>query len=188
MENLQTENMEVFKTKLKLSALSSFDTYRELHTRRQGIPENLTKNEFEALKSLSARENLVIQKSDKGNSIVLLDRDVYNSSVENLLSDTTKFREVVIPENKRLLELEKIEKRVRACLSKLENKGKLEKSMVEMLKPIGSKPGVLYGLPKIHKDLVNGAPKFRPILSSIGTATYKTCQIFRSHPVPRDHK
>ena len=39
--------------------------------------------------------------------------------------------------------------------------------------PTGSKPGILYGLPKIHKELVDNLPKFRPIVSMIGTPTYK---------------
>ena len=40
------------------------------------------------------------------------------------------------------------------------------------LYPSGSKPGVLYGLAKIHKALEDGTPSFRPILSAIGTPTY----------------
>ena len=35
------------------------------------------------------------------------------------------------------------------------------------------KPGVLYGLAKIHKALDDGIPSFRPILSAIGTPTYQ---------------
>ena len=39
--------------------------------------------------------------------------------------------------------------------------------------PSGSQPSVLYGLAKIHKVLEDGIPSFRPILSAIGTPTYK---------------
>ena len=41
------------------------------------------------------------------------------------------------------------------------------------LYPSGSKPGVLYGLSKVHTALEDGIPSFRPILSAIGTSTYK---------------
>ena len=34
-------------------------------------------------------------------------------------------------------------------------------------------PARLYGLPKIHKEPVNGLPKYRPIISQIGSTTYK---------------
>ena len=31
----------------------------------------------------------------------------------------------------------------------------------------------MYGLPKVHKIVTDGLPSFRPILSVIGTPTYK---------------
>ena len=37
----------------------------------------------------------------------------------------------------------------------------------------GSKPGVLYGLAKIHKALEDGIASFRLTLSTIGRTTYK---------------
>ena len=37
-------------------------------------------------------------------------------------------------------------------------------------------PGVLYGLCKIDKAIVDVCPPFRPILSTIGTPTYKTAK------------
>ena len=43
---------------------------------------------------------------------------------------------------------------------------------MKKLNPVGSRPGILYGLSKVHKSLVNGLPKMRPILSAIGTASY----------------
>ena len=39
--------------------------------------------------------------------------------------------------------------------------------------PGGSRPGVLYGNPKVHKSVTNNCPKLCPILSTIGTPTYK---------------
>ena len=38
---------------------------------------------------------------------------------------------------------------------------------------MGSNPGILHGLCKAHKTVVNVFPPFRPILSVIGTPTYK---------------
>ena len=37
------------------------------------------------------------------------------------------------------------------------------------LNPIGSRPGIMYGLPKVHKP---NSP-LRPIISAIGTHSYK---------------
>ena len=39
--------------------------------------------------------------------------------------------------------------------------------------PPGSKPGILYGYGKIHRALEDGISTFHPILSAIGTSTYK---------------
>ena len=46
------------------------------------------------------------------------------------------------------------------------------------LYPSGSKPGVLYGLAKIHKALEDGTPSFRPILLAIGTPTYNVDKFY----------
>ena len=41
------------------------------------------------------------------------------------------------------------------------------------LKPVGTRPGIMYGLCKVHKDIIDNCPPFRPILSAINTPTYK---------------
>ena len=38
--------------------------------------------------------------------------------------------------------------------------------------PKNSRPGILYGNPKIHKPVVNNLPKFQPILSATNTPGY----------------
>ena len=41
------------------------------------------------------------------------------------------------------------------------------------IKAMGSNPGNLYGLCKVHKTVVDVCPPFRPILSATETPTYK---------------
>ena len=41
------------------------------------------------------------------------------------------------------------------------------------IKAIRSRPGILYGLCKVHKAITDVCPPFRPILSAIGTPSYK---------------
>ena len=41
------------------------------------------------------------------------------------------------------------------------------------LKPVGTRPGIIYGLCKVHKDIIDNCPSFRPILSVVNTPTYK---------------
>ena len=60
------------------------------------IPQHLSNEEFEALKNLSANCNLIIQKADKGNSVVLVEKDVYIRHIEKILDDATKFEKAKI--------------------------------------------------------------------------------------------
>ena len=49
-----------------------------------------------ALKKLCKNNNLVVQKADKGNSVVLVDRKVFANHMENTLKDNIKFEKVDI--------------------------------------------------------------------------------------------
>ena len=49
----------------------------------------------------------------------------------------------------------------------------IDKAAYKNIKPVRSRPGVLYRLGKVHKEINNGLPPFCPILSATGTPTYK---------------
>ena len=53
------------------------------------------------------------------------------------------------------------------------NKGKIDDDQYKKIHPVDSQPGILYGLAKVHKKVVDGFPPFRPIFSAIGTPAYK---------------
>ena len=55
------------------------------------IPQKL-----EALDRLSKNKNLLVQKADKGNCVVLVDRDIYTKHMENIFKDNTTFEQVDI--------------------------------------------------------------------------------------------
>ena len=44
---------------------------------------------------------------------------------------------------------------------------------IRSLKPVVTKPGIIYRLCKVHKDLVHNLPSFRPILSPTNISTYE---------------
>ena len=44
------------------------------------------------------------------------------------------------------------------------------------LSPSGSRPGIMYDLPKVHKKCINGSPPFHPIFSAIDTSAYNLAQ------------
>ena len=120
---------------------------------------------------LCSNNDLVIQKSDKGNNVVILPKRIYIERVMDILSDNTKFRNVVIPKDNPLRRILNKENQVRKVIKDLCRDNKISKARFESLWPVGSQPGILYGLAKVHK-LFEMYPKVRPILSAVGTPTH----------------
>ena len=144
------------------------------------IPQHLSNEEFEALKNLSANCNLIIQKADKGNSVVLVEKDVYIRHIEKILDDATKFEKAKI--KKGILNFStNHERRINDYLKSLEKSGSLTTDQYKKIKAIGSRPGILYGLCKVHKAIIDVCPPFRPIFSAIGSPSFKLARFL----VPR---
>ena len=65
---MSNEDLDFVKTKTKEAALSSYRSYTN------NMPQNLSKEEFIALLNLSKNKDLIIQKFNKGNSVVIVQR------------------------------------------------------------------------------------------------------------------
>ena len=115
-------------------------------------PENLTPSEFRALKRLSKNKNIVIQKGDKGNTVVILDKCSYIIAIEEILNDNSKFSKLDIPASKEINHIVNLEKRITSELKLLKDKEIIDKSTYKSIKPVGSRPGISYGSSKIHKE------------------------------------
>ena len=89
------------------------------------------------------------------------------------MKDSWKFKNIHVAPNKDLNHVIKSEKRVTDLLKKLKTKNSICEGTYNKLRPVGSKPGTLYGPTKLNKSVKNGFLPFRPILSGIGTTTYK---------------
>ena len=106
-------------------------------------------------------------------SVVLLNRKDYISKMKLILADTSKLKKIQIDGSKVLNHLIHMENKIVELLKRLKEKQKISYKLYNELYITGSKPGILYGLCKIHKSIVDGVPPFHPILSAIGTPTYK---------------
>ena len=82
---LSNEDLDFVKTRTKEEPLSSYRNYNN------NVPQHLSKEEFLALQNLRKNKNIVIQKSDKGNSVVTVDKTDYLDKMDNLLNGTRKF-------------------------------------------------------------------------------------------------
>ena len=101
-------------------------------------------------KNLSAICNLIIQKTDTGNLVVLVEKDVCIRHIEKILHDATKFENVKI--KKQILNiLINHERPIKDYLKSLEKSGSVSTEQYKKIKVIGSRPGVLYGLCMVHK-------------------------------------
>ena len=104
---------------------------------------------------------------------MILDKIFYISAIEEIVNDYTKFSNLDIPAGKEINYIINLEKRITSDLKPLKDEEINDKAAYKNIKPVGSRPGVLYELGKVHKETKNGLPPFRPILSVIGTPTYK---------------
>ena len=159
-------NKECVKSRLRDSAYTSCKHVSKISEK------NLSKEEVKALNNLVKTKDIVIQKADKDNNVVILNSSDYISKLSKILEVTSKFERVNIEEGKALNHLIHMKERIIRLLKSLKDEGEISEKEKNDLYPSGSKPGVLYGLAKIHKALEDGAPSFRPILSAIGTPTY----------------
>ena len=87
-------NKECVKSRLPDGAYSSFKQISKISNK------NLSREEVKALNNLVKNKDLVIQKADKGNNIVIVNRSNYISKLSKILEDTSKFKRVNIEERK----------------------------------------------------------------------------------------
>ena len=171
-DNCKAHEFENFKAGLRDLAYSSLRFYN----RKSNKLENLTEEEYRGLLELTSLDNLVIQKADKGNVIVLVDKGIYTKKIENILRDTSKFESIEFDQYGDLKYLLKKQEEITGFLKGLRgdaDDGVISSEEYGKMVPKGSCPGILYGLCKVHKETQeDNCPPFRPILSAIGTSSY----------------
>ena len=108
-------------------------------THNNSVPQNLSNDEFIALQNLSKNKDSIIQKFDKGNSMVIVGRQDYIKKIDNILSDQQKFT-VVNLKYETLLKFavnQKKKQHVDKVLRKLVESNSMTEKTRKSLKPIG---------------------------------------------------
>ena len=87
---MSNEEFDFVKTKTKEAALSSYGFYNN------NVPQYMSKEDSLLYQtSLKIKKNLIIQqKSDKGNSVVIVKRQDYLKKMNDILSDQKNFSKV----------------------------------------------------------------------------------------------
>ena len=130
-----------------------------------------SRKDFNNLRNLAQNSELYVTKPDKGNGVVIMNKQDYCDKINTILNDETKFSLENIDEKKLIL---KLEDKMNETLRSMKNKNIISKDMYESCTMTGSRLGSLYGLPKVHKD---NCP-LRPIVSACGTHNYKLAKFF----------
>ena len=128
-----------------------------------------SKSDIKLLKSLGCDKSIIITKPDKGKGVVTINKTYYLNSMKNLMSDVTKFKKINDSYQKFTL---RIEDKINRFLLKLKNQKIFNDDLYFKLKASGSSPGILYGLPKIHKIDFASKFQFRPIFAAYNTPSY----------------
>ena len=123
LEVFSNEDLDFVKTKTKETALSSFRQYNK------SPQQNLSKEELAALASLSKNKDIIIQKSDKDNSVVIVYKETYFKRMENLLSDERKFERVTSKNDAFLNFVVNQEKRIYTIFNNLVDSNSMSKEM-----------------------------------------------------------
>ena len=91
------------------------------------------------------KKEVIIQKFDKGNSVVLVNKSDYVRYIEVILKDVKKFEKVSLKKeilNFAVNDEEHINKQLRS----ISKHGSLTEQQYKKVKSVGSNPGILHGL------------------------------------------
>lgn len=136
----------------------------EINMPRQDFPiSNLNEGEFQALKHLEKREDIVIKKADKGSTVVVMNTNDYIDEANRQLSQSAFYKKIKNDPTKK--HSDEISKALRSMF----NNGELDEDNFSGLLPENPRAGLFYLLPKIHKEGIPG----RPIINCIGHPTEK---------------
>ena len=93
---IEDHELEKVKTGIKKEAYTSCDNYNFWNEL------NISKEELLALKGLSSNKGIILQKADKGNSVVLVNKADYPKRMKELLSNIRKFKEITVEPGKEI--------------------------------------------------------------------------------------
>ena len=126
-----SSDKKLLKRNLKELGLSS---YRRL--KHNVLEKNVNKKELESLKNLSKNLDIVIQKADKGNSVVILDKKVYLEKMKEMLNKNDQFLKLSIQEEKHNNFFINLEKKIREPLKELYQLDIIDKKFYDKLCPV----------------------------------------------------
>lgn len=149
---------------------------------------NITAEEKKELLRLKTNQNIVIKASDKGNAVVIMDREQYVFEANRQLSDPHYYK----PLKKPIYPL--VRPVVHSIIQGLFDKKFISaKQKTYLMNPIEPRVRKFYTLPKIHKEQSKWTkpgeiPAARPIVSDCSSETYGTAEYLDFYLTPLSQK
>ena len=107
-------------------------------------PSTRILRQHRVLRNLRKKKDIVVMKPNKGNGVVILDQKLYNNAIEEIISDSSKFKK--LNEDPTL----KSKASLQRFLCKLKQKNFFNEIEYDKLYPSGSAPAHIYGTPKMQ--------------------------------------
>ena len=123
------------------------------------------------MRDLSKDKSIIICRPDKGRGVVVLDKVDYDNKMLEVIDDDSKFFEIYNIDH--LLYTIRSEDKINNKIRNLKKLNIVSENIASTLSVSGSSPGILYGLPKVHKP---GVP-LRPTLAAYNTPSYNLFKI-----------
>ncbi|CAG2199336.1 unnamed protein product [Mytilus edulis] len=113
-------------------------------TSNKNVKDNLTREEKTALQNLKSDKSIIIKEADKGNAVVIMDREYYRDSILNMLQDEMSYE----------VTDKKLDRQTSTMIKKLLKKHETElfKEEIDYISNSKFSESYFYGLPKIHKS------------------------------------
>ena len=165
-KNVHCTNPSEFQSNLRTLAYKYFYNFKPFKV----WSDIFKSSDIKLLRKLAANKDVVVCKPDKGRGVVIVDRSDYIHSLENIISDESKFKQIDEPIQSYC---DRVEGSINNFLRSLKSKSIIDDATYKQLYVTGSGPGILYGLPKVHKANFRDNFPFRPIFAAYKTAPYK---------------
>ncbi|XP_037041511.1 uncharacterized protein LOC119078142 [Bradysia coprophila] len=122
-------------------------------------------------KYLREHQDIAVINADKGNKTIILNRNEYDASMENLVNDNKTYVKTTRNPTSR------IETRVNDLISEWRLNNKISDEQEKYLKSHNSVAPAVYGLGKLHKKKPNENIPLRPVVATIQSPTYKLSKL-----------
>ena len=132
---MKSKYHDFLKSQLKYICFSNL----KLHNFEK-FEKHLLEAESIALKSLTERKDLVIQKADKAITVVITESTKYLEGIKSLLLDSSKFMQLPIDEDKWINHIINLESKLKDRLKLLKNEQKMSEEYLIVFAQLELRP------------------------------------------------